>query len=60
MKEEIKELLRQREELSNKLERTKGTSFTKTRDAILVDIHSLDEVLKEFARITPPIDNQTI
>ena len=55
MKEEtIKELLRQREELSDKIERLKGTSYSGTRDALIGNIRSLDEVLKEFARTITP------
>lgn len=53
MKEEtVKELLRQRSELSDKLERLKGSRFNMTRDVILKDIKSLDEVLKAYANPT--------
>lgn len=55
-KEIIEELVKQREELSDKIERLKGTSYSATRDTLLGDIRSLDEVLKEFAKsLTPPI-----
>ena len=54
MNEEIiKELLRQREELSEKIERLKGTSYTATRNALLSNVCSLDEVLKEYAKLSP-------
>ena len=55
MKKEIKEeLVKQREELSDKIERLKGTRYSATRDALLGDIRSLDEVLKEFAKSLTP------
>ena len=38
------------EELSDKIERLKGTLHSETRDAFLGNIRSLDEVLKEYAR----------
>ena len=53
-KEIIEQLVKQREELSDKIERLKGTKYTATRDALLGDIRSLDEVLKEFAKTLTP------
>ena len=52
MKEEIKELLKQRREITDSIERLEGTSYSKTREALLENILSLDEVLKTFAKKT--------
>ena len=54
----IKELLRQREALSDEIEGLKGTLYSATRDALLGNIRSLDEVLKCFSNTyNPPVES---
>ena len=50
MNEQIEKLIKQREDLSDKIMELHGTSYTQTRNAILENIKSLDEVLKEHLR----------
>ena len=55
----LEELLKQRQELTDKIIELRGSAYPQTRETLLGNVKSLDEVLKEIVKkqgesLTPP------